>query len=156
MLWTCCVRAGLVFNPAFAISRCRAGAPSDNPIFLAQREHILDDLLKAGVTLSSTQLVEQRLSLFQIERIETFSEPAVPEREAREPHPACPGRARAAPCSLRRGVPKIGLLLTIVRIATHVFALEAQGTALRGQWIPTLAPVLPLRTTPNARRAAVN
>jgi hypothetical protein len=29
----------------------------------------------------------------------------------------------------------LALLLTIVRIATHVFALEAQGTALRGQWI---------------------
>jgi hypothetical protein len=52
--------------------------------------------------------------------------------------------------------PGFGLLLTIVRIATHVFALEAQGTVLRGQWIPTLARALPLRTTPSARRAAVN
>jgi hypothetical protein len=40
------------------------------------------------------------------------------------------------------------LLLTI-RIGTHVFALEAHGTALRRQWIPTLVPVLSLRTTSN-------
>ena len=30
-----------------------------------------------------------------------------PERVAREPRPACPDRAKAAPCSLRRGVPRV-------------------------------------------------
>src|SRR4029077_9209008 len=29
-----------------------------------------------------------------------------PEREAREPHPASPGRARGAPCSSPRAVPR--------------------------------------------------
>jgi tetratricopeptide (TPR) repeat protein len=34
------VQAGLALNPTFTISRFRAGAPSDNPTFLAQRERI--------------------------------------------------------------------------------------------------------------------
>jgi TolB-like protein/class 3 adenylate cyclase len=42
------VQAGLALNPTFTISRFRAGAPSDNPIFLAQRERICEGMRKAG------------------------------------------------------------------------------------------------------------
>jgi tetratricopeptide (TPR) repeat protein len=42
-------RAGLAIDPAFTISRFRAGALSDNPTAVAGRERILDDLRKAGV-----------------------------------------------------------------------------------------------------------
>ena len=43
------VRAGLALNPEFNMRRYRAGAASDNPIFLAQRERVVDGLRKAGV-----------------------------------------------------------------------------------------------------------
>ncbi len=43
------VQAGLALNPTFTISRFRAGAPSDNPTFLAQRERIYEGMRKAGV-----------------------------------------------------------------------------------------------------------
>jgi tetratricopeptide (TPR) repeat protein len=43
------VQAGLAINPTFTISRFRAGAPSDNPTFLAQRERVYDGMRKAGV-----------------------------------------------------------------------------------------------------------
>jgi TolB-like protein/class 3 adenylate cyclase/Tfp pilus assembly protein PilF len=43
------VRAGLALNPAFTISRFRAGTPSDNPTFLFQRERVYDGMRKAGV-----------------------------------------------------------------------------------------------------------
>ena len=57
---------------------------------------------------SCPQLVEQRLRLFQIERVEAFGEPAVDRSEKIAGLlPACPDRARAAPCSSRRGVPRI-------------------------------------------------
>jgi hypothetical protein len=41
--------AGLALNPNFTICRFRAGAPSDNPTFLAQRKRIYDGMRKAGV-----------------------------------------------------------------------------------------------------------
>jgi Flp pilus assembly protein TadD len=43
------VQAGLVFNPSFTVTRFRAGVPSDNPTFLAQRERFYDGMRKAGV-----------------------------------------------------------------------------------------------------------
>ncbi len=42
-------QAGLALNPTFTISRYRAGSPSDNPTFLAQRERIYAGMSKAGV-----------------------------------------------------------------------------------------------------------
>jgi TolB-like protein/class 3 adenylate cyclase/Tfp pilus assembly protein PilF len=43
------VQAGLAFNPTFTLSRFRAGAGSDNPTYLAQRERIIEGMRKAGV-----------------------------------------------------------------------------------------------------------
>jgi hypothetical protein len=43
------VQAGLALNPGFTVHRFRAGAPSDNPAFLAGREHIYEGLRMAGV-----------------------------------------------------------------------------------------------------------
>ena len=43
------VQAGLALNPGFTIRRYRAGAQSDNPVFLKRRERIIEDLRKAGV-----------------------------------------------------------------------------------------------------------
>ena len=42
-------KAGLALNPTFTIRRLRAGASSDNPTYLAQRERVIDDLRKVGV-----------------------------------------------------------------------------------------------------------
>jgi TolB-like protein len=42
-------KAGLALNPTFTIHRFRAGTPSNNPTFLAQRERIYDGMRKAGV-----------------------------------------------------------------------------------------------------------
>jgi hypothetical protein len=42
-------QAGLALNPTFTIARARAAPPSDNPIYLAQRERIYDGMRKAGV-----------------------------------------------------------------------------------------------------------
>ena len=42
-------QAGLALNPAFTISRHHANAPSDNPIYMAQRERFYDGMRKAGV-----------------------------------------------------------------------------------------------------------
>jgi hypothetical protein len=42
-------QAGLATNPTFTIARNRAGATSDNPTYLAQRERLLDGMRKAGV-----------------------------------------------------------------------------------------------------------
>ncbi|MGA7196337.1 adenylate/guanylate cyclase domain-containing protein [Roseiarcus sp.] len=42
------VKAGLEISPAFSIPRFRAGAESDNPVYLAQRERIAEGMLKAG------------------------------------------------------------------------------------------------------------
>ena len=41
--------AGLALEPTFTIRRYRAGAPSDNPTYLAQRERAYDGMRKAGV-----------------------------------------------------------------------------------------------------------
>ena len=43
------VQAGLALNPGFTIRRYRAGAQSDNPVFLKRRERITEDMRKAGV-----------------------------------------------------------------------------------------------------------
>ena len=43
------VQAGLALNPTFTLRRFRAGALSDNPIYLAQRERVVEGLRKAGV-----------------------------------------------------------------------------------------------------------
>ena len=42
-------KAGLALNPTFTIRRFRAGAFSDNPTHLAQRERLYDGMRKAGV-----------------------------------------------------------------------------------------------------------
>ena len=42
-------KAGLALNPTFTIRRLRAGASSDNPTYLAQRNRVIDDLRKVGV-----------------------------------------------------------------------------------------------------------
>jgi TolB-like protein/cytochrome c-type biogenesis protein CcmH/NrfG len=43
------LRAGLALNPGFTLRRYRAGAQSDNPVFLRGRERIIEDMRKAGV-----------------------------------------------------------------------------------------------------------
>ena len=43
------VQAGLALDPAFTIRRYYAGALSDNPIYLAQRERVVEGLRRAGV-----------------------------------------------------------------------------------------------------------
>ena len=43
------VQVGLALNPGFTIRRYRAGAQSDNPLFLKRRERIIEDMRKAGV-----------------------------------------------------------------------------------------------------------
>jgi tetratricopeptide (TPR) repeat protein len=43
------VQAGLSLNPGFTIRRYRAGAQSDNPVFLKRRERIIEAMRKAGV-----------------------------------------------------------------------------------------------------------
>ena len=43
------VQAGLALDPTFTIRRYRAGAMSDNPTYLAQRERIYEGLRKAGL-----------------------------------------------------------------------------------------------------------
>lgn len=41
--------AGLAINPTYTIQGFRAGALTDNPAFLAQRERICDGMRKAGI-----------------------------------------------------------------------------------------------------------
>jgi len=41
--------AGLALNPEFTLRRYRAGAQSDNPIFLKRREQLIEAMRKAGV-----------------------------------------------------------------------------------------------------------
>jgi TolB-like protein/class 3 adenylate cyclase/DNA-binding SARP family transcriptional activator/Tfp pilus assembly protein PilF len=43
------VQAGLALDPEFTVRRFRAGAQSDNPVFLKQRERIIRAMQKAGV-----------------------------------------------------------------------------------------------------------
>jgi hypothetical protein len=40
---------GLELNPKFTIRLFRAGASSDNPIYLKQRERVIDALRAAGI-----------------------------------------------------------------------------------------------------------
>ena len=42
-------QAGLALEPKFTLRRYRAGAASDNPVFLKRREQIIEDMRKAGV-----------------------------------------------------------------------------------------------------------
>jgi len=42
-------QAGLALDPGFTVRRFRDGAESDNPVFLKQRERLLDGMRKAGV-----------------------------------------------------------------------------------------------------------
>jgi hypothetical protein len=42
-------KAGLRLNPTFTLRRFRAGAFSDNPTYLAQRERAYQGMRKAGV-----------------------------------------------------------------------------------------------------------
>ncbi len=42
-------RAGLLLDPSFTIAKFRLGAQSDNSTFLAQRERVIEGMLKAGV-----------------------------------------------------------------------------------------------------------
>jgi tetratricopeptide (TPR) repeat protein len=43
------VQAGLALDPKFTLRRYRAGSSSDNPTYLAQREHVYEGMRKAGV-----------------------------------------------------------------------------------------------------------
>jgi TolB-like protein/Tfp pilus assembly protein PilF len=43
------VKAALALNPDFTLRRYRAGAQSDNPVFLKGRERIIEDMRRAGV-----------------------------------------------------------------------------------------------------------
>ena len=43
------VQAGLALDPKFTIQRYRVGAQSDNPVFLSQRERVIEGMRKAGV-----------------------------------------------------------------------------------------------------------
>jgi TolB-like protein/Flp pilus assembly protein TadD len=43
------VQAGLAINPSFTLARYRAGASSDNPTYLAGREHAYEGMRMAGV-----------------------------------------------------------------------------------------------------------
>jgi len=43
------LQAGLALNPTFTVARARAGAPSDNPTYLVQRERFFDGLRKTGL-----------------------------------------------------------------------------------------------------------
>jgi TolB-like protein/class 3 adenylate cyclase/Flp pilus assembly protein TadD len=43
------VQAGLALLPAFTIARVRAGAATDNPTYLSQRERLIDGMRMAGV-----------------------------------------------------------------------------------------------------------
>ncbi len=43
------VQAGLALTPEFTLRRYRAGAQSDNPVYLKRREQLIDAMRKAGV-----------------------------------------------------------------------------------------------------------
>src|SRR6266851_2551320 len=43
------VNSGLALDPSFTIRRFRANAPSDNPIYLAGRERLVEGMRLAGV-----------------------------------------------------------------------------------------------------------
>jgi tetratricopeptide (TPR) repeat protein len=42
-------RAGLAIEPKFTLRRVRAGAASDNPVYLKRREQIIEGMRKAGI-----------------------------------------------------------------------------------------------------------
>ena len=48
---------GLALVPSFSVRRYREGAPGDNPVYLAYRQHIYVGLLKAGVPADSDESV---------------------------------------------------------------------------------------------------
>jgi Flp pilus assembly protein TadD len=43
------LKTGIALDPTFTIRRFRAGASSDNPAYLAERERLYDGMRKAGV-----------------------------------------------------------------------------------------------------------
>ena len=43
------VQAGLALTPTFTLRRFRAGAFGDHPIYLEQRERVVEGLRKAGL-----------------------------------------------------------------------------------------------------------
>ena len=43
------LKTALGMSPDFTLSRFRAGAESDNPVFLTQRERVIEAMKKAGV-----------------------------------------------------------------------------------------------------------
>jgi len=43
------IGAGLAVNPKFSIKRLRAFGESDNPVFLARRERMIEAMRMAGV-----------------------------------------------------------------------------------------------------------
>jgi hypothetical protein len=42
-------RAGLAIDPKFTLRRFRAGAATDNPVYLKRREQIIEGMRKAGI-----------------------------------------------------------------------------------------------------------
>jgi hypothetical protein len=44
------VKAGLAVDPKFTLRRFRVGAQSDNPVYLAQRERVIEGMRMAGVS----------------------------------------------------------------------------------------------------------
>jgi hypothetical protein len=43
------MKAGLAIDPKFTVARFRAGIQSDNTLFLAQRERVIEGMRLAGV-----------------------------------------------------------------------------------------------------------
>jgi hypothetical protein len=78
-----------------------AAAPAGFPGRSADHRLGVGDLVGEALL---RQFVKQRLCLFQIARIEPFGKPAVDRSEKLASFPACPDRARAAPCTLQHGV----------------------------------------------------
>jgi hypothetical protein len=42
------LKAGMAVVPNFTVARFRAGAESENPTYLSQRERVIEGLVKAG------------------------------------------------------------------------------------------------------------
>ena len=71
---------------------------------------------------SPRKLVEQRLRLLQVVRVEAFGEPAVDRSEQVASLCSFPDRARAEPCSLLRAIPRT---LLVARAQPGVHARNA-------------------------------
>ena len=88
----------------------RSGGRAPEVAVFASILQLLTALIIA--TCSCRQLLQQHLRFFQIERVEALSKPPIHRSQqfARIPEP-CPGRARGAQGSWRRGVPRIWLVV---------------------------------------------